>query len=35
MKNASLDTPFDEVTLKGVCEAANQWLDTYDLTGIV
>ena len=35
LKNAGLDTPFDEVTLKGVCETANQWLDTYDLTGIV
>jgi len=34
LKNAGLNTPFDEVTLKGVCEAANQWLDTYDLTGI-
>ena len=35
LKNAGLDTPFDEVTLKGVCEMANQWLDTYDLSGIV
>ena len=34
LKNAGLDTPFDEITLKGVCETANQWLDTYDLTGI-
>ena len=35
LKNAGLDTPFDEVTLKGVCETANRWLDTYDLTGIL
>ena len=34
LKNAGLDTPFDEVTLKGVCEVANQWLDSYDLSGI-
>ncbi len=35
LKNAGLDTPFDEITLKGVCETANQWLDSYDLTGIL
>ncbi len=34
LKNAGLDTPFDEVTLKGVCEVADQWLDNYDLSGI-
>ena len=34
LKNAGLDTPFDENTLKGVCETANHWLDHYDLTGI-
>ena len=35
LKNAGLSTPFDEVTLKGVCETANAWLDAYDMTGIV
>ena len=35
LKNAGLDTPFDENTLKGVCEVADQWLDSYDLTGIL
>ena len=34
LKNAGLDSPFDENTLKTVCSAANQWLDNFDLTGI-
>ncbi len=34
LKNAGLDTPFDENTLKGVCQVADQWLENYDLTGI-
>jgi len=34
LKNAGLDTPFDEVTLKTVCEVADRWLDSYDLSGI-
>ena len=34
LKNAGLDTPFDEITLKTVCETADQWLDSYDLNGI-
>ena len=34
LKNAGLDTPFNEITLKNVCEAADQWLKSYDLTGI-
>ncbi len=34
LKNAGLDTPFDENTLKGVCEVADNWLENYDLTGI-
>ena len=34
LKNAGLDTPFEEVTLKGVCEVADQWLESYDLSGI-
>ena len=34
LKNAGLNTPFDENTLKGVCQVADRWLDNYDLTGI-
>lgn len=34
LKHAGLDSPFDENTLKGVCEAADRWLDGCDLTGI-
>ena len=34
LKNAGLDTPFDDITLKRVCETANAWLDGYDLSGI-
>ncbi len=34
LKNAGLDTPFDEACLKGVCEAATKWLDSFDLAGI-
>lgn len=34
LKNAGLDTPFDEACLKGVCEAATKWLKEFDLTGI-
>lgn len=34
LKNAGLDSPFDENTLRGVCEKAEKWLDSYDLTGI-
>jgi M3 family oligoendopeptidase len=35
LRGAALSTPFDEETLKGVCETAEKWLDGYDLTGIV
>ena len=35
LKNAGLDSPFDENCLRGVCEAAKEWLDNYDLGGIV
>ncbi len=35
LKNASLDTPFDESCLRGVCEKANEWLKNFDLGGIV
>lgn len=34
LKNAGLDTPFDESCLKGVCEKANEWLKSFDLNGI-
>ena len=34
LKNAGLDTPFDEITLKTVCEVADNWLENYDLSGI-
>ena len=34
LKNAGLDSPFEESCLRGVCEAAKEWLDGYDLTGI-
>ena len=32
--NAQLDTPFDEVCLREVCQAANQWLSGFDLAGL-
>lgn len=34
LKNAGLDSPFDEATLKGVCEKAKTYLDNYDLGDI-
>ena len=34
LKNAGLETPFDEACLKTVCEAAKKWLDAFDMTGI-
>ena len=34
LKNAGLDSPFEEKTLAGVCAAARGWLENYDLTGI-
>ncbi len=34
LANAGLESPFDEATLRGVCEKAKAWLDAYDLTGI-
>ena len=34
LKNAGLDSPFDETCLRCVCEAAQKWLSEYDLTGI-
>lgn len=34
LENAGLESPFDENTLKGVCEQAASWLENYDLGGI-
>lgn len=34
LKTAGLDSPFDEATLRGVCEKANRYLENYDLSGI-
>ena len=34
LKNAGLESPFEEHCLRGVCETAKAWLDAYDLTGI-
>lgn len=34
LRNAGLESPFDEHCLRSVCEAANQWLRDFDLTGI-
>lgn len=34
LKNAGLDSPFDEKCLREVCETAGAWLDGVDLTGI-
>ena len=34
LKNAQLETPFDENCLRTVCTAAGDWLAAYDLTGI-
>ncbi len=34
LQNAGLDSPFDENTLRAVCEKAAEWLEKYDLTGI-
>ena len=34
LKNAGLQSPFDEESLRGVCEKAQKYLDAFDLTGI-
>lgn len=34
LKNAGLESPFDQSCLRGVCAQANEWLENYDLTGI-
>ena len=35
LKNAELDSPFEENCLRGVCETAGKALGEFDLTGIV
>ena len=35
LKNAGLESPFEEHCLQSVCEKASRWLDGYDMTGIV
>ena len=34
LKNAGLESPFDETCLRGVCETASKWLAGVDMTGI-
>ena len=34
LANAGLDSPFDENTLRSVCEKAKSYLDNFDMTGI-
>ncbi len=34
LKNAGLESPFDEECLRGVCETASKWLAGVDMTGI-
>ena len=34
LEKAGMDSPFNEETLRGVCEKAGKWLDDFDLTGI-
>lgn len=34
LKNAGLETPFDEACLRNVCEEANRWLSEFDLGDI-
>ena len=34
LKNAGLESPFDEKCLRGVCETASKWLSGVDMTGI-
>lgn len=34
LKNADLDSPFEESCLQGVCDTANRWLADFDLNGI-
>ena len=34
LEASGLPTPFDEDTMRGICEAAAKWLDEFDLSGI-
>ena len=34
LSNAGMESPFEEETLKGVCETAKAWLSAFDLKGI-
>ena len=34
LKNAGLESPFEESCLSGVCRTASEWLKGYDMTGI-
>lgn len=34
LEGAGLDSPFEENCLRGVCQTASDWLDSYDLSGI-
>mgnify|MGYP002517010267 CR=1 FL=1 len=34
LKNAGLESPFDEKCLRGVCETASKWLAGVDMTGV-
>jgi len=34
LAHAGLPTPFDEEVLRGICERARDWLESFDLTGI-
>lgn len=34
LKNAGMESPFEEKTLRGVCETAKKWLEGFDLEGI-
>ena len=34
LEKAGLDSPFGEKCLRGVCEKADAWLKSYDLSGI-
>jgi oligoendopeptidase F len=34
LKNAGLESPFDEACLREVCRVARTWLENFDLTGI-
>ena len=34
LQGADLGSPFEEETLKGVCEQAGKFLDEFDMTGL-